>query len=167
MTLTMHPSNALVVDVKRSTDMWCVFEHHAVMKEGEPPEVIFVGVSQLVHVYRLATARTNSHWIKIFQSGGQVLVQIVATTLDKAEAFRYAQERLRDMKPMPICNVLGRNLKNARRSILCVQNQRYYNSQLDAANDLGIYASAISRHMAGHSPSAQGYTFVYADGEDA
>lgn len=163
MTITRHTACALVVDTLANNEQWCIFEHLAVMTEGEPPQVIFIGVCKLVEVYKMAPARTNSEWFRIFEKGGQVLVQIIGTTTDKTEAFRFAQERIRETMPRPICNVNGRNLKSQRASIQCVQNGRYYNSQLEAAHDLGIYASSISRQLSGQSPSAQGFTFIYAE----
>ncbi len=166
MTLTRHSSSALVVDTKTSTEDWAVVEHHAVLQENEPPTIVMVTACKLVDVYRLADGKVNSEWAKIFRHGGQVMVQIVATTDEKTEAFKHAQERIRDIVPTPVCNMRGHSLKTARRAIICHQNERRYNSQAEAAADLGIHAPSISRQLNGHARQAQGFTFAYAAPEE-
>lgn len=161
MPIQKHNESMMWLDTK-AKNTWCVFEHHAVLAEGDPPQVIFVGACPLTDVYRMAPARTNSEWVNIFNNGGHVMVQIVATTQFKTEAYQHAQERVRDIKPTPVCNVRGHNLRSAPGAIICHNNQRRYDSQKDAAIDLGIHASSISRHLNGHAPSAQGFTFAYA-----
>jgi len=165
MTLTKHNACALVVDTITSTEDWCVFEHHVVLKEGEPPTIVLVGACKLPDVYRLVSGKTNSEWVKLFSNGGKVLVQVIATTEDKQEAFRLAAERVAAIEPTPVCNLRGHSLRSAARSIVCVNNGRRYNTQQDAASDLGIHASSISRHLNGQIAHAQGFTFTYGTGD--
>jgi hypothetical protein len=153
---------AIIVDVRRSRETWCVFEHQAVLKQGEPPETILIGACRLQDVYSLTDGKTNSEWQNMFLQGGQVLVRIVATSLNRADAFRVAGEHVRDTKPTPRCNLKGYNLRGQRRPVICLNNGKRYETQLDAASELGIHASAISRMLRGNASTAQGYKFAYA-----
>lgn len=152
--------SSLVVDARHSTDTWCIFEHQAVMQAGEPPVVILVGACKLVDVYRLVDGKINSAWAEIFQNGGSVLVRIVGTTLDKLEAFREASRLNRELTPR--CNLAGYNLRGKARAIFCLNNQKRYSTQGEAATDLSIHPSAISRHLKGELTHAQGFKFEYA-----
>lgn len=153
---------AIIVDTRRAGETWCVYEHQAVMREGEPPETIMVGACRLVDVYHLRDGKTNSEWTQIFANGGHVLVRVVATSLNRQDAFRVAAEMVRDSRPQPRCNLLGYNVRGARRPVICLNNGKRYETQLHAAAELGIHASAISRHLRGHASRAQGMQFVYA-----
>lgn len=161
MTITKHNTCAIVVDIRTSTDDWCVFEHHVVLNEGEPPTIILIGACRLTDVYRLVPGKTNSEWVNLFANGGQVLVQIIATTDDKQEAFKYAMQRVNSLDPTPLCNLRGHSLRTVKRAIVCMQNKRRYDTQQEAASDLGIHASSISRHLNGLISHAQGFTFAF------
>jgi hypothetical protein len=153
---------SLIVDSKIGRDAWCVFEHQAVLKQGDPPEVILVGAAKLTDVFRLIDGRCNSEWVAIFGNGGQVLVHIIALGINQAEARKYAAEHMRSLRPMPRCNLTGYSLRHNIRAIYCVNNEKTYQSQTEAANDLAIHASSISRHLRGDVAHAQGFKFVYA-----
>lgn len=155
----------VIVNSENSMDTWCVFEHRVTMQEGEPPTVILVGACRLVEVYRLVEGKTNSEWANIFRNGGHVLVTIVATTEDKREATLYASQLMRDMRPIPRCNLSGYSIKGGRRSVICVTNGKRYHNQGEAAADLGVSASSISRHLRGELTHAGGLKFTYAPDE--
>ena len=152
---------AVVVETIRPFDMWCVYEHQVVMTEGEPPQVIMIGTCRLTEVYKLVDGKRNTEWGKIFRNGGSVLVRIRATSDDKREAYRYAQDLLRDSNPRPLCNLKGYNARMMGRRIECVNNGQTYRSQSEAAQALGLHQSSISRHMNGELEHAGGYRFVY------
>lgn len=152
----------LIVDTGSNADTWCVYNHSVTMQEGEPPTVIMIGSCRLAEVYRLIEGRTNSEWSHIFKDGGYVLVTIVATTNDKREAVRHASDLMRNMKPIPLCNLQGYNLRGARRAIVCLNNGKRYRTQTEAAQDLGVYSSSISRHLRGELSHANGLRFAYA-----
>lgn len=153
---------ALVIDIRRNNETWCVYEHQVVMKQGEPPETIMIGACRLVDLFHLRDGKTNSEWAQIFTNGGQVLVRIVATTLNRPDAFRHAAELVRDSRPAPRCNLLGYNMRSSRRPVICLNNGKRYETQRHAALELGIHESAISRHLRGFSDAAQGMKFAYA-----
>lgn len=159
-SLTKADHCSIVVDAQTAHTDWCVFEHQVVLNPGDPPAVILVGACALTDVYHLIDGKTNSEWARIFSNGGKLLVRVVATTPDKGEAFRYAGELMRDLTP--ICNIKGYNLKGQRKAIICLNNGRRYDTQTNAALDLGIHASAISRHLRGQLRTAQGFVFSYA-----
>lgn len=165
MTLTTCDAS-IIVDTKTSAEDWCVYEQSAVLNPGEPPTVILIGASKLVDLFRLVDGKVNSEWCKLFENGGKVLVRIIATTSEKQEAYRYASERVRSMSPQPRCNLHGYSLRGTRRSVICLNNKRRYDTQRDAAFDLGIHASAISRHLNGELAHAQGFKFAWAPSED-
>lgn len=153
---------AIVIDTRRNNETWCVFEHQVTMREGEPPETILISACRLIDVFQLRDGKTNSEWSKIFAAGGHVLVRIVATSLNRSDAFRIAAEMVRDSKPVPRCNLLGYNMRSNRRPVICLNNGKRYETQQHAALDLGIHASAISRHLLGKADTAQGMKFAYA-----
>jgi hypothetical protein len=153
---------SIVLDVRRARDTWCVYEHQVVMQPGEPPETIFIGACRVIDVYDMVDARSNSEWQNIFANGGQVLINIIGTTLNRVDAMRTASEMTKTAPVIPRCNLLGHNLRSQRRPILCLNNNVRYETQLHASADLGIHASSISRHMRGQASHAQGYKFIYA-----
>lgn len=158
----IQPADAsLVIDTKRPTDTWCVFEHQVILKEGEPPTVILIGACKLRDVYLMTDGKTNTEWASIFANGGSVLVRIVATTIDKPEAFRHAQDLIRSTTPTPVCNLKGYNIRGSARAVRCINNDTRYNTQAEAAAALGVSASAISRHLKGDLSHANGLRFVY------
>lgn len=153
---------SVVVDIRRNNETWCIYEHQAVMKQGEPPVTIMIGACRLVDVFHLRDGKTNSEWSNIFANGGHVLIRIVGTTLNRADAYRVAAEMVRDSNPQPRCNLIGYNLRANRRPVICLNNGTRYETQKDAAYQLGIHESAISRHLRGFCDSAQGFKFAYA-----
>lgn len=153
---------SVIVDTRRNNDTWCIYEHQAVMKQGEPPVTIMIGACRLVDVFHLRDGKTNSEWSKIFANGGHVLVRIVGTTLNRSDAFRVAAEMVRDSAPQPRCNLLGYNMRTNRQPVICLSNGKRYETQRHAAHELGIHESAISRHLRGLANSAQGFKFAYA-----
>lgn len=152
---------SLVVDTKHTTELWCVYEHQVVLKEGEPPSVIMIGACRLREVYLLIDGKTNTEWAKIYANGGSVLVRIVGVTLDKMEAMRHAQTLVRSATPTPICNLQGYNIRGSARAVRCINNDTRYNTQREAAEALGVSASALSRHLRGELTHANGLRFVY------
>lgn len=159
-------TSAIVIDALRPLDIWCAFEHQVVLKEGDPPTVILVGACKLSEVYRLQDGKMNSEWADIFKQGGSVLVRIVALSTDKPEIHRFAQDMILKTEPTPICNLRGYNLQGRARGVICLNNSRRYNSQMEAAADLGISASGISRHLRGDLSHVGGLRFIYASGKD-
>lgn len=163
MTLTTHDA-AIVLDAQNPDKVWCVYEHQVCMKQGDPPETIMIGAARAVDIYRLVDGRTNSMWRKIFETGGTVLVRIVATTMDRDEAHRHAMDLIARQKPK--CNMSGYDMRGMHRAIVCIQNNTRYNSQAEAAEKLNIPASSISRHLAGKLKHVSGFQFAYAGGLD-
>ena len=153
--------SALIMDTTHPVDEWCVFEHQVVLKEGEPPTVILIGACKLGEVYRLMDGKTNTEWCKIFKTGGSVMVRIVATTSNKGEAMRYAQDLVRTIEPTPICNKQGFNLRGTSRAVRCLNNDTRYNTQHEACLALGLHQSAMSRHLRGELSHVGGMRFVY------
>ena len=161
--MTLQKCDAsLVLDAKRSSENWCVFEHQVMMQADEPPQVILVGACRLLEVFKLTDGRGNSDWTEIFKNGGSVLVRILAITYDRQEAFREAARLARDMDPRPRCNLVGYNLRGKSRAVVCLNNGERYVTQTEAAEKLGIHGSAISRHLKGDLSHAQGFKFAYA-----
>lgn len=153
---------SVILDTAHIRQTWCVYEHQATLTAGEPPETILIGACRLIDLFMMMDARANSEWQKMYSDGGQVLVRIVAVTLDRSEAFRHAGDLIKSASPKPRCNALGYNMRGTRRPIMCVQNGKRYETQLAAAEDLGIYSSTISRQLRGKTDKAQGgFQFVY------
>lgn len=155
---------ALVVDTQTGTYDWCTWEHHAVLAEGEPPTVIMVGACKLSEVYNMSAAKANSEWKRIFARGGKVMVRIVATGPDKHHCYVHATKLMKQYAP--VCNLNGHNLKHTRKSIRCINNGRVYNTQAEAARDLGLDQGSVSKHMRGMAHTVQGFMFEYARPED-
>lgn len=166
MTNTTPADASIIVDTQRNNETWCVYEHQAVMRQGEPPETILIGACRLTNVYHLQEGKTNSEWTRIFGAGGQVLVRIVSTAPTRSDAFRVAAERVRNADPQPRCNMLGYSMRTKRQAVVCLNNGVRYETQQDAALALGIHASAISRHLRGGANSAQGFKFAYASARE-
>jgi len=166
MTNTIPADASIVVDTQRNAETWCVYEHQAVLTPNEPPETIMIGACRLTHVYLMQDGKTNSEWNNIFANGGHVLVRIVATAPTRADAFRAAADRIRALPQPPRCNMLGYSLRTKRQAVVCINNGKTYETQQDAAMELGIHASAISRHLRGHSNGAGGYRFAYAQARE-
>jgi hypothetical protein len=151
----------LVVDTRiMPSQVWCAYEHQAVLTEGAPPQVIFVSACRLCDVYKLNEGKTNSDWHSIFYNGGHVLVRIIATG-DKADIIRHAQKYARSLQPTPRCNLHGFSIKGGRRAIRCHQTDIVYPSQLAAAEALGLSQGAISQHLDGKISNLNGMTFEY------
>jgi len=163
-----QPNTSLIIDTKAGKT-WCMFEHLVVFDATKPPEVILVGVCLLAEITTMTDGRRNSVWVDIFRNGGQVMINIIATSEDKAELIRRATKRVHELRPR--CNAQGFNMKNASNRVTC-SNGETYDSQRDAAIALGLDASAISRHLRGKTSHVMGYTFSYAlrprmDGSEA
>lgn len=156
MIIQQEASIVLSTDKHRQ---FCAFEHLATFSPNEPPEVILVGVSALHEVFQMTDGRRNSEWNRIFYNGGQIMLRIYAVSEDKAELIRWATRRVQEIKPR--CNVVGFNLRGAAQRVTC-SNGVTYDSQKDAAQALGIDASAISRHLRGYTSHVAGYTFIFA-----
>lgn len=150
---------SIVLDTKTAYEQWCVYEHHAVLKEGDPPAVILVGACRLRDVYKLVDGKMNTEWTRIFEHGGSLMVRIVGIGDDKNECVREAAMLMREHQP--VCNLRGYTLRNVRRSIICLTNGRVYEGQQEAARDLGISQSAISRHLKGEQQHVAGFVFDY------
>lgn len=151
---------SIVIDTA-AREIWCVYEHHVQMSEGAPPEIILVGFCRLFDVYRLNDGRANSEWAGLFSNGGHVLVRVIATTLDRAEAVNFAGRHARSLEPMPRCNLRGFSMKGSSRPIRDMTTNKVYDSQKDAADELGISQSAISRHLRGDLKHVAGHVFCY------
>ena len=160
MTLTQTDTCSLVVDARTSSYDWCVYEHHVVLNEGDPPTVIQVGAAKLTEVFHLSDGKRNSEWSAIFANGGKLLLRIVATTDDKREAHKHAQTLMR--KYRPLCNLRGFDLKGQQNAILCLTNGVRYETQAAAAEALGLAQSQISRHLRGGPNHVGGFVFAYA-----
>lgn len=156
---------AVIIDVGALGDTWCAFEHLAVLEPGRPPEVIMVGACPLVDVFRLREGRENSEWAKMFRNGGHLMIRIVHTEADRSAVRRFALEHSRKFDPMPRCNVKGFRVSHRHQPIKCEQTGKRYKTQKQAADDLGLTQSAISRHMKGELAHVKGFVFRYAGGE--
>lgn len=163
MTITTCDAS-IVIDAQNGNHQWCVYEHHVVLEEGAPPTMILVGACKLNEVFNMTDGKTNSEWAKVFANGGKLLLRIVAVADDKPEAVRHAQGIMRDKQP--ICNLRGFDLKTQRNAIKCLTNGRRYNSQSEAANDLGINQGQLSRHLRGTGKHVNGFVFAYAPPEE-
>ena len=126
---------------------------------AHPPAVILVGACRLRDVYKLADGKMNTEWTRIFEHGGSLMVRIVGIGDDKNECVREAAMLMREHQP--VCNLRGYTLRNVRRSIICLTNGRVYEGQQEAARDLGISQSAISRHLKGEQQHVAGFVFDY------
>lgn len=153
--------SSVVVDTNRPYDQWAVYEHQVVMVEGEPPQVIMIGVCKLTEVYRLHDGKRNTEWLSIFKNGGSVLVRIRAIATDRGDANYYAQDLLRASNPRPVCNMKGFNARAVSRQIECIQNGKTYATQAEAARDLGLHQAGISRQLNGEIAHVGGFQFVY------
>lgn len=151
---------SLVVPAITTEPLYCVVEHQAVFEPGSPPEIVYVHFCKLNDVYRFNYARQNTEWQRLFGSGGEILVRILAYDTDIVAIRNHALEYIRSLPKKPVCNLHGLNTKGAGRSILC-SNGKTYASQHDAAEDLGIPQSSISRHLSGHLQHVGGFTFCY------
>lgn len=152
---------SLVLDTRRVNSYFAVVEHLAAMSPGQPPQIIYVGCERLVDVYKMINARQNTEWARIYQSGGSVMVRIIALADERAEATRYAILHIRAMEAMPRCNNIGSTIRMIGRPVTC-SNGETYTSQKHAADVLGLSQSSVSRHMRGDLSHVRGYTFKYA-----
>ena len=155
--------SSLIIATSVKANQWCVYEHLAQFEPGKPPEVVFVNACKVLNVYRMTEGRRNTEWQRMFSGGAQIQVRIVAVTDDKYEAIRYIAKHVATLPELPRCNLRGVSTKGVARPILC-SNGKTYKTQTDAADDLGIHASAISRHIRGYGRTVNGYTFEFSNG---
>lgn len=157
-----QPQNAeIVYSLNDLPNAWCVYEHRLHKPGGEPSEVIFVSWCKLNEVYNLTYAARNSEWKKLSATPGVfIYVKIIATGTE-SDCRNAAVRHMRTFDPMPICNLKGVDTTLVSRRIGC-SNGKEYESQTDAATQLGIPQGMISRHLnAGpnHVKHVKGLTF--------
>ena len=160
MTISYQPENSIVLDVQTVVSDWCVYEHWAVIKEGEPPSCIMVGASKLSEVLKLTNARCNSEWAKMFQAGGTIMLRIIALGDDRREIFNEAIRQTRKYDPVPHCNLRGFSLAGAVKRIMC-SDGRVFATQEEAAAGLGASQSMVSRHLRGEINNVKGFLLTY------
>lgn len=157
-------STSLIVDPKHTIDLWCVYEHLMQIEPDGPPVVIYVNACKLSEVYRLTQGRQNTEWLRLTKDRDvKIMVRIVATDTDRYLINREAMRHARIFNPMPICNLRGFNIHGQGRSVECSNGKRY-KSQADAAKELGLSQSAISKHLNGQLRHVGGYVFSYPTG---
>ena len=152
----IEQSGSVVVDVRDATKTLCVYEHY--IGGGDTEQIIFVNVCSLVDVHKLTDARINTEWARIFTGGGSVGVRVLATGMDRRALLHWARQYM-DRIGTPRCNEMGYNRFNQLQQIRCVNNGKVYNSQNEAAEDLGLSQGAISRHLRGQLSRVKGHIF--------
>lgn len=151
--------SSIVMRTELRVRQYAIFEHHAVMVEGQPPELIFIGHDRLSEIYKLLTPRKNTEWSRIYANGGSVMVRIVAITNDKQEAIRYVLARIRNAEKIPICNRRGLNIRGGAQAIECIETGERFASQREACEAFGIREPNMTRHMQGLALTVGGMTF--------
>lgn len=153
-------SAALIIDPREIPATWCVYEHLMQMDDDGPPVVIYVNACKLLELYRLGQGKQNTEWVNITKHGRPIIIKVVATGTDRMVIQRHAMKHLRSMSPMPMCNLRGFSLAGRARTVYC-SNGKTYNSQDQAAQELGISQSAISKHLRGDLQQVRGLIFSY------
>jgi hypothetical protein len=159
MTVTPTDSS-LIMSTSAKAQTWCIYEHLAVFEAGKPPVLVYVNACPLADVYSLFEGRRNTQWIRMFSNGAHVQVRIIGTVATPHEARRFAGEHIKAQPTIPICNLIGINIKSTPQRVKC-SDGKIYETQKIAAAALGIHASAISRHLRGVGKSVSGYTFEF------
>lgn len=159
--MVLQPENAVILDVRKSSNDWCVFEYWATLKEGEPPQCIMCGAERLIDVYKLRTGKSNTEFARIFANGGTIMVRIIAIGGSRRELIQAAVMQTRKYTPAPVCNTKGYTAGGIIRRISC-SDGRIFDSQQHCAVELGVSQSAISRHLRGEGNHVKGYLLTYA-----
>lgn len=141
-------------------DVWCVYEHHMVFKQGAPPELVYVASCKLTDLFQMREARSNSEWARLATQNLLFQIRVVATANNKSEAFTIMDRHMRKMPQMPRCNLHGFSMFRANRQIICGDGRKFA-SQAEAARALGCSQGAISQHLNGHIPSIKGVKLAY------
>jgi hypothetical protein len=144
-----------IQDVNGINNLWCAYEHHC------PPHIIYVNACKLIDVFKLAEARDNSEWFRMFANGGAMMIHLLLITDSRHRAVETAIARAKSLPTMPRCNLHGWNMKTAARPILC-SNGKTYSTQREAADDLHLDQGNLSKHLRGKLKNVGGYTFAYA-----
>lgn len=152
---------SIIVNVKNVLSQWCVYEHWATLRAGDPPTCVMVGTSKLIDVYKLLEGRVNSEWARIFAGGGHVMVRIVKTAENRREAMALAVAQSRKYDPLPLCNRNGFALYGGMRRIVSSTGE-VFATQREAANALGVSGPTISRHLSGELNHVRGVVLNYA-----
>lgn len=133
--------------------LWCTYDHH--INGGH----VFTGFCRLNDVFTLNDARQNSAWQTATASDQPLTVSVVALGT-KQEMMRTAAHRVKTMRPY--ANIHGLNHRGFQRKISC-SNGQTYQSQIEAAQILGISQSQISRHMNGEFRHVRGLVFKWSE----
>lgn len=147
-----------IQDVNSINKLWCAYEHHV------PPQIVYVNTCKLTDLFKLADARDNSEWFKMFANGGGIMIHLLLITDSRHRAVETAIARAKSLTPMPRCNLHGWNMKTSARPILC-SNGKTYSTQREAADELKLDQGNLSKHLRGELKTVGGYTFAYASPE--
>ena len=140
---------------------WCVVEYMVADGTPTPPVVVFITATKLSDAFSFSEATRNSEWRRIIRPEYNVAVMITAVG-SKAECQIEANKRVMATIPRPRCNLHGYNAFATTRALICSNGQEY-ESQSDAAKQLGINQGAISRQLKGELNSVAGYVFTYKE----
>jgi hypothetical protein len=160
--VTLYSPLTLSGTIEQHRKLWCMYTHSVAGAPGEPPVTVYVGACLLRDVFTAPDARRNSEWLKTVQPDSTVLMLSVMATGDMSEMLNKKAVMVRDMSP--ICNRIGRDVTTMARMLTC-SNGKTYRSQQDAADELGINQSQLSKHLRGVAgyKSVKGYTFRYGE----
>lgn len=154
---------SIVLNTVKPHSFWCAFEHHVQLEADKPPQIIYVGISKLTDVYKLAECRVNSEWSRMFRGGGHVMVRIIAIGEDRTETLKYAMRHMKALDPIPVCNAKGVSTRGLTRRVKCLNDGEVFASQKQAAEAYGLYPSSLSRHLQGATHVVNGLMFEYVD----
>ena len=152
-----HPETS----AQHMRSLFCVYEHSAIIRPGDPFETVFVGVCRLHELFTMREAFANTEWVRLTDNGAAtVTIKIVAISNDVVEAQNFAFMHLRSFPEWPRCNKLGYNMHKTARTVVC-SDGREFESQVAAAHAIGITPSAMSQHMRGQLKTVRGFRFAY------
>lgn len=152
----------MVINTATSQFTYVAVEHWATLKEGQPPELVYMFVTTFKEAFTVTEAMGNSKWVELFSrpNGVDILVRITAVCTTRREATNIVVRRLMEMSPRPICNAQGYTLAGRARMIIA-EDGRKWRTQAEAGEALGVSQSTINAALTGRAKAARGVRLTY------
>lgn len=157
-----YPETQMIIDTSDTPFCFVVVEHWAALTPGEPPECVYLFTAPFKDAFTTSVALGNTKWSELFNKPGgcEILVRIIARTKTQRDANHICVNRLREMPKRPICNAQGMTLAGRARQIVA-EDGRWWRTQMEAAEALGVSQSTIAAHLSGRQASVRGLRLTY------